>query len=256
MIGSSIKNTTDLTKHLLELKQNDVLFCDEIHSMPRRLEEILYPALEDRVITTQEKGFDDLMKQIGVQTRDKSVTTHYLPPFTFIGATTLLGLVSPPLRSRFGQILELEPYVDCELQTIIAGVATKLAFELPSDLALGIAARSRGTARIAVTNLMWFRDFVMADGGVGTKEGLDAAFELKGVDANGLGRTDREYLRRLVESAEPVGLETIASSLGEQIETIETAVEPFLLRQGYLSKTTRGRVPTPKARQLMEEEAK
>src|ERR1039457_5362603 len=205
MVGSSLKNATEMTAQLLELKANDVLFIDEIHALPRKLEEILYGAMEDGAITTAEAGFDDLMKQLGIRSGDKSRKVHMLPPFTLIGATTLLGLTTAPLRSRFRQIIELEAYRDEELRTIITNATTKLAFDLTEDVAHQIAIRSRGTARTAMSNLMWYRDYVQADGGVATMEALQAAFELKGIDRNGMTRTDREYLRRLIEADEPTG---------------------------------------------------
>jgi Holliday junction DNA helicase RuvB len=255
MVGSSLKNATDMTAQLLELRANDVLFIDEIHALPRKLEEVMYPAIEDGVITTAEAGFDDLMKQLGIRNGDKSRKTHQLPPFTLIGATTLLGLTTAPLRSRFRQIIELEAYNDEELRTIIANAATKLAFDVPGEVSRAIAIRSRGTARTAMSNLMWYRDYVQADGGIATMEALQAAFELKGIDRNGMTRTDREYLKRLVEADEPVGVETLASAIGESVETLEENVEPFLLRQGYINRTSRGRVATEKATQILMEVA-
>jgi Holliday junction DNA helicase RuvB len=255
MVGSTLKNATEMTAQLLELKANDVLFIDEIHALPRKLEEVMYPAMEDQVITTAEAGFDDLMKQLGIHSGDKSRKTHQLPPFTLIGATTLLGLTTAPLRSRFRQIIELEAYSDEDLRMIITNAATKLAFDLTEDVAQQISIRSRGTARTAMSNLMWYRDYVQADGGVATMEALQAAFELKGIDQNGMTRTDREYLKRLVEADEPVGVETLASALSESVETLEENVEPFLLRQGFINRTSRGRVATEKARQTLMEVA-
>jgi Holliday junction DNA helicase RuvB len=255
MVGSSLKNATEMTAQLLELRANDVLFIDEIHALPRKLEEVMYPALEDRVITSTEAGFDDLMKQLGIRSGDKSRKVHQLPPFTLIGATTLLGLTTAPLRSRFRQIIELEAYNDEDLRTIITNAATKLAFDLTEDVAHQISIRSRGTARTAMANLMWYRDYVQADGGVATMEALQAAFELKGIDCNGMTRTDREYLKRLIETAEPMGVETLASAIGEGVETLEDSIEPFLLRQGFINRTPRGRVATEKAKQILMEVA-
>src|ERR1035441_5297955 len=255
MVGSSLKNATEMTAQLLELRANDVLFIDEIHALPRKLEEVMYPAMEDRVITTSEAGYDDLMKQLGIRSGDKSRKTHQLPPFTLIGATTLLGLTTAPLRGRFRQIIELEPYNDEDLRTIITNAATKLAFDVPGEVAHQISIRSRGTARTAMSNLMWYRDYVQADGGVATMEALQAAFELRGIDQNGMTRTDREYLKRLIQSDEPMGVETLASALAESPETLEEIVEPFLLRQGFIQRTPRGRVATEKAKQLLLEVA-
>jgi holliday junction DNA helicase RuvB len=255
MVGSSLKNATEMTAQLLELRANDVLFIDEIHALPRKLEEVMYPAMEDRVITTTEPGFNDLMKQLGIRSGDKSRKTHQLPPFTLIGATTLLGLTTAPLRGRLRQIITLEPYLDEDLREIILNSATKLAFDLAEGVAHQIAVRSRGTARTAMSNLMWYRDYVQADGGIATMEALDAAFDLKGIDGNGMTRTDREYLKRLVEADEPMGVETLASAIAESPETLEESIEPFLLRQGFINRTPRGRVATEKAKQLLLEVA-
>lgn len=253
IVGSAIKGPADIAKHLLELKPLDVLFIDEIHALPRKTEEALYGAMEDRVITVGDRHFDDLTKQLGIKTAEASRTVHKLPAFTLIGATTLLGLVTAPLRSRFGQVLELQPYNCDDLSTIVLNAASRLSFDLPPAIAREIAARSRGTARTAIGNLQWYRDYVMADGGVPTATALEEAFELRGIDRNGLTNADREYLSKLSESEEPMGVETLASSLSESAETIETATEPFLLREGYVNKTPRGRVATAKARKLFEE---
>jgi Holliday junction DNA helicase RuvB len=248
--------TAEMTGQLLELKGNDVLFIDEIHALPRKLEEVMYPAMEDRVIASTEAGFDDLMKQLGIRGGErKSRKMHQLPAFTLIGATTLLGLTTAPLRSRFRQIIELEAYNDEELRTIINNASTRLAFDVPEDVAHQISIRSRGTARTAMTNLMWYRDYVQSDGGIATMEALQAAFELKGIDQNGMTRTDREYLKRLIQSDEPMGVETLASALGESPETLEESIEPFLLRQGFIQRTPRGRVATEKAKQISMEVA-
>lgn len=252
MVGSTLKNAAEMTSQLLELKANDVLFIDEVHALPRKLEEVLYPGMEDGVITTAEAGFDDLIKQLGIRSGEKSRKTHQLPPFTLIGATTLLGLTTAPLRSRFRQVIELEPYSDEDLCEIISNAATKLTFDLSAEAAREIAIRSRGTARTALTNCFWVRDFVMADGGIATMDALNAAFELKGIDRNGMTRTDREYLQRLIEADEPMGVETLASSLGESAETLEESIEPFLLRHGFIQRTPRGRIATEKTRKLFQ----
>jgi Holliday junction DNA helicase RuvB len=250
IIASSVKNIADMTHHLMQLKAQDVLFIDEVHALPRRIEETLYPAMEDRAITVCEKGYDDLVKQLGIRGGDKPAKTHQLPPFTLIGATTLLGLTTAPLRSRFRQILQLQPYTDDELEVIISNAAAKYEFPLHAEVAQGIARRSRGTARTAINNLAWYRDFIIADGGVASMEALHAAFEMKGIDDQGLSRSDREYMRHLIEADEPIGLETLASALGESTETVEQSVEPFLLRQGFIQRTPRGRIATEKTRKL------
>ena len=178
MVGSAVKNVPDMTHHLMQLKANDVLFIDEVHALGRKIEETLYPAMEDGVITSCERGFNDLVRQLGIQATEKSAKTHRLPPFTLIGATTLLGLCSSPLRSRC-QIVEMEPYNDQELQVIVSSAAAKLEFALNAEVAAEVARRSRGTARTAISNVQWLRDFVSADGGVATMDVLRAAFELK-----------------------------------------------------------------------------
>jgi Holliday junction DNA helicase RuvB len=250
IVGSMIKGPADVAKHLLEVKPFDIVFIDEIHAVPRKAEEALYGAIEDRTISVGDRQFDDLTKQLGIKTRDSSRVIHRLPPFCLVGATTLLGLVTAPLRSRFGQVLELEPYTIAELCVIVTNAAARMAFDVPALIAEQIAARSRGTARTAICNLQWFRDFVTADGGISTQEALDAAFDLKGIDRNGLTKTDREYLALVAESTDPIGLESLATGLSESSETVETAIEPFLLRQGYVQKTSRGRIATAKAREL------
>jgi Holliday junction DNA helicase RuvB len=254
MVGSAVKTPTDMTHHLLQLKSNDVLFVDEVHAIPRRIEETLYPALEDGVITTVEKGFSDLMKQLNIAAGEKSTKIHRLPAFTLIGATTLMGLVSAPLRSRFRQIVELESYSLPDLQRIVGTAAAKLDFQLPNELAMEIARRARGTARTAVSYLYWVRDVVhQGDGGNATADLVTLAFAMKGIDENGLTKSDREYLRLLIESEEAVGAETLATVLNESVETVQQSIEPFLIRQGFVTRTSRGRTATEKARALLEE---
>ena len=256
MVGSSLKNSHDVTNHLLHLVAHDVLFIDEIHAVPRKLEEILYPAMEDNVISVEQRGFNDLMKQIGIHGGEKSIVAHRLPPFTQIGATTLLGLCSAPLRSRFRQTLDLQPFTEDELQVIVKSAGARLGFELSDELALAIAHRSRGTARTAINQMLWFRDVVMGDGGVATMELLEQSFALKGIDENGLTAVDREYLQAVIESEDALGIETLAMILGESTETLADSIEPHLLRQGLIRHTPRGRVATDKARQLFQEVAK
>jgi len=253
MVGSTIKNNHDMVNHLLQLKANDVLFVDEIHALGRKVEETLYPAMEDSVVAVEQRGFTDLMKQLGVA-HEKSITTHRLPPFTLIGATTLLGLCSAPLRSRFRQVLELQPYTNNELQQILKSSGTRIGFELPDEIAGQLAQRSRGTARAAINNMLWYRDCVQGDGGLQTMELLIQAFAMKGIDENGLTQADRLYLEHLVESDDAVGVETLATALGESVETLTESIEPFLLRQGYISRTPRGRTATEKARTILAEQ--
>ena len=254
MVGGAVKNTHDMTNHLLQLRANDVLFIDEIHALPRKIEEVLYGAMEDSTITVEQRGFNDLMRQIGVQPGEKSRTAHQLSAFTLIGATTMAGLCSAPLRSRFRQVLEMQPYSEDELLTIARSAGAKLGFDMDPGIALEIAKRSRGTARIAINNTLWYRDVVMGDGEVATMELLKVAFEMKGIDENGLTKSDREYLRLLIGSEEAVGAETLATALDESVETVQQGIEPFLIRQGFVTRTPRGRVATEKARVLFQQE--
>lgn len=254
VVGSAIKTPAEMTDRLTGLKEMDVLFVDEVHALARPVEEQLYSAMEDNVVAASQKGYDRLMKEIGLRGGgEPAKTLQRLPPFTLIAATTLLGLVSAPLRSRFVQIVELEPYSVEDLAQIVSAAAGKMEFALPDQVAHGIAARSRGTARVAIGHLKWYRDYVMADGGVATMEALEAAFLLKGVDAHGMTKADRQYLRCLAESGEPVGLETAAATVNDSRETIEASLEPFLLRQGLVQRTPRGRVITPRGREVLAE---
>jgi Holliday junction DNA helicase RuvB len=250
-VGAAVRNPDDMAAHLLRLEPHDVFFLDEIHAVPRHVEEVLYGAMEDGTVTAEEKGCDDLLKQLGVKPREKTKKTHQLPPFTLVGATTLQGLVSPPLRSRFCQVVTLVPYSDDDLREIVRTVAAKLAFEVTEEAIAEVAARSRGTARIAVANLNWLRDYVEAGDLKPTRETALEAFEVRGVDSNGLTATDRAYLSRLTRNGEAVGIETLASMLGESVETLELSVEPYLLSQGLIERTPRGRTATDKAIQLL-----
>ncbi|HUJ09435.1 MAG TPA: Holliday junction DNA helicase RuvB C-terminal domain-containing protein [Verrucomicrobiae bacterium] len=150
----------------------------------------------------------------------------------------------------------MEPYSISDLERIITGAAAKLEFSLAPEFATEIAKRSRGTARVAISHVYWLRDVVQGDGGTATAELVRLAFEMKGIDENGLTRTDREYLERLAESEEPIGVETLASALNESVETLTASIEPFLLREGYVTRTPRGRTATEKTRKLFEEAAK
>jgi len=250
-VGAAVRNPDDMTAHLLRLKPHDVFFLDEIHAVPRHVEEVLYSAMEDGTVTAEEKGCDDFLKQLGVKPREKTKKTHQLPPFTLVGATTLSGLVSPPLRSRFSQTVTLEPYSADDLRDIVGSYAAKLAFEVTQEAVAEIAARSRGTARIAVTHLDWFRDYVDAGNLKPTRDTAIEAFEVRGIDTNGLTVPDREYLGRLLQNDDAVGVETLASCLGESVETLEQSVEPYLISQGLIERTPRGRIATQKAAGLL-----
>jgi Holliday junction DNA helicase RuvB len=251
MVGAALRSPDDMVSHLIRIKPHDVLFLDEIHAVPRHVEEVLYSAMEDGTCTTEEKGYDEMLKQLGVKSKEKAVKTVKLPPFTIIGATTLLGLVSAPLRSRFQQTLTLEAYSATELRTIVRGAAAKLGFEVTDEAVIEVAARSRGTARIAIANLHWFRDYVSAGDLKPTHETAIEAFELKGIDGMGLTSTDRAYLGKLMLSTECMGVESLAAALGESVETLEQGVEPYLMAQGFITRNPRGRAATEKASVLL-----
>ena len=252
VIASNLQATEQMTKHLTRLKANDVLFIDEIHGLPRGVEEVLYGALEDGCIPVSASGYDDLMKSLGMGSKGQPTTTMVkLPPFSCIGATTLSGLVSDPLRSRFSVTLQLEPYTDEELQTIVLNAATAMKFAIPPVVAMEIAMRSRNTARTAIGNLKWFAEFCEGTGSHPDLSAIGEAYELREVDANGLTRLDISYLTILVESGVPLGVSTLASSVGEGEDNLLQTVEPFLIRKGYVRKTGRGRVATAKAMELV-----
>lgn len=254
VLASAIRSPSEIAERLLGLRERDTLFIDEIHALGRNCEEQLYGAMEDGVVSTPQKTYDQLMKQIGVRTaQGDSKNVRPLPRFTLVGASTMIGLCSAPLRSRFSQVIELDPYSTDDLRMIVMKAAARLDFQVPEDVAREIAVRSRATARIAVGNLTWYRDYVLADGGVATMEALDAAFHLRGIDAAGLTSMDRQYLRFLSENDEAVGLETVAAVLGDSAETLAQNVEPFLLRQGLVQRTARGRMVTAKGRQILAE---
>jgi Holliday junction DNA helicase RuvB len=237
--GPVLERPGDLAALLTNLEPNDVLFIDEIHRLAPVVEEILYPALEDYQI--------DIM--IGEGPAARSVKLD-LPPFTLVGATTRAGMLTNPLRDRFGIVARLEFYTDAELQKIVFRSAGLLEVEVASEGALEIAKRSRGTPRVANRLLRRVRDFaqVRAKGAV-TREVADAALKMLDVDVLGLDVMDRKLLLAVIEkfSGGPVGLENLAHAIGEEADTIEDVIEPFLIQQGYLQRTPRGRVATVSA---------
>ncbi|HST16655.1 MAG TPA: Holliday junction branch migration DNA helicase RuvB [Gaiellaceae bacterium] len=226
----------DVAAILTSLEQRDVLFIDEIHRMSRAAEEILYPALEDFRL--------DIVVGQGPAAR---TLTLDLPPFTLVGATTRTGLLTTPLRDRFGLTFRLDLYAADELAAIVRRSARILAVEIDDEAARLVAARSRGTPRIANRILRRVRDVaeVRHEGAV-TTEVAEEALALLEVDGAGLERFDRELLRALVEKfgGGPVGVSTLAVALGEEAETIEDVYEPYLLQLGFLQRTPRGRVVT------------
>ncbi|WP_418896425.1 Holliday junction branch migration DNA helicase RuvB [Stomatohabitans albus] len=237
--GPALERPGDLAAILSNIEDGDVLFLDEIHRIPRAVEEILYPAMEDFVL--------DIV--VGKGPAAKAFRLP-LPPFTLIGATTRTGLLTGPLRDRFGFATRMEFYEDEELATIITRSADLLGVPITPEAAKLVASRSRGTPRIANRLLKRVRDWaeVRGDGTVDKASAL-AAMTLFDVDARGLDRLDRQVLERLCSdySGGPVGLSTIAVAVGEQPDTIEDVVEPFLIQQGMLARTPRGRMATPSA---------
>lgn len=239
--GPVIARAGDLAAILTNLQPNDVLFIDEIHRLNTSVEEILYPAMEDRKL--------DLIIGEGPAARSVQID---LPPFTLIGATTRSGLISNPLRDRFGIPLRLEFYNHEELSKIVKRSARILGMDLGEDGAMEIAKRSRGTPRIAGRLTRRVRDFAHLEGNktINAKQ-ADAALTKLDVDASGLDGMDRRYLNIIIEnySGGPVGIETIAAVLSEQRDVIEDVVEPYLLQQGFVQRTPRGRVVSAKGYQ-------
>jgi Holliday junction DNA helicase RuvB len=237
--GPAIEHAGDLASILTSLAPNDVLFIDEIHRLNRAVEEVLYPAMEDFHI--------DIMMGKG-----PGAQTIHLPlaPFTLVGATTRVGMLTAPLRDRFGVISRLEYYTPAELYEIIKRSAVLLNVEITDEGAAEIAGRSRGTPRIANRLLRRVRDFACVKGnGVIDKDMAEYALELLDIDAKGLDKTDQKVLRALIETfgGGPVGLDTIAATISESVDTIFDVCEPYLLQLGFLNRTPRGRVATAEA---------
>src|SRR5437762_1584739 len=237
--GPVLERAGDLAAILTNLEPNDVLFIDEIHRLSPVVEEILYPALEDYQI--------DIM--IGEGPAARSVKLD-LPPFTLVGATTRAGMLTNPLRDRCGIVARLEFYTEGELERIVNRSAGLLKVEISPEGGLEIARRSRGTPRIANRLLRRVRDFaeVRADGAI-SREVADAALKMLDVDVLGLDVMDRKLLFAVIEkfSGGPVGLENLAHAIGEEADTIEDVLEPYLIQQGYLQRTPRGRIATVSA---------
>ncbi len=236
--GPMIARAGDLAAILTNLQPQDVLFIDEIHRLNPAIEEVLYPAMEDFQL--------DLI--IGEGPAARSVRID-LPPFTLVGATTRSGLLTTPLRDRFGIPLRLEFYDADELVQIVKRGARVFGIEIAADGALEIARRSRGTPRVAGRLLKRVRDFASVDGGGAITSAIaDKALKRLDVDALGLDAMDRRYLVCIAENyaGGPVGVETLAAALAEERDTIEDVIEPFLIQQGLLQRTPRGRMMTDK----------
>jgi Holliday junction DNA helicase RuvB len=234
--GPVIERTGDLAAILTNLEPRDVLFIDEIHRLNHVVEEILYPAMEDFQL--------DIIIGQGPSARTIKLD---VPPFTLVGATTRAGLLSPPLRDRFGVALRLEFYQVEELQRIIDRSARILSIRVHEDGARELARRSRGTPRIANRLLRRVRDYaeVRADGEI-TREVADQALKMLDVDERGFDRMDRRILSTIIEKYDggPVGIETLAASVSEEKDTLEDVYEPYLIQEGFLNKTPRGRLAT------------
>lgn len=237
--GPAIEKSGDLAAVLSNLEPGDVLFIDEIHRMPKFIEEILYPAMEDFEL--------DIV--VGSEGSSRSIKID-LPPFTLVGATTRAGDISSPLRDRFGIVSKLNYYSEEELVGIIKRTSKVLDMEITDDAALELAKRSRKTPRIANRLFKRVRDFaaVIGDGIINIDITNEALTRLK-VDKYGLDQIDIEYLTTLISkfNGGPVGVETIASAIGEEVSTLEDVVEPYLMQEGFIKRTQRGRVATDKA---------
>lgn len=237
--GPAIERPGDLAALLTNLQEGDVLFIDEIHRLHRTVEEVMYPAMEDSAL--------DIM--IGKGPSARSVRLD-LPPFTLIGATTRAGLLSAPLRDRFGVVSRLEFYGVEELAFIVARNADTLNVEIVGDAAEEIALRARGTPRIANRLLKRVRDFAQVRGdGIITPEIASEALTRLQVDPRGLDSIDHKMLKAMIQNFRggPVGLDTIAATIGEESQTIEDVYEPYLLQSGFIQRTPRGRVATAQA---------
>ena len=234
--GPAIEKPGEMAAILNGLQENDVLFVDEIHRLNRQVEEVLYPAMEDYAI--------DIM--IGKGPGARSVRLN-LPKFTLVGATTRAGMLTAPLRDRFGVVNRLEFYTDRELMTIILRSARVLGVEIEESGAMELARRSRGTPRLANRRLKRVRDFAQVKyDGVITEKVANYALDLLDVDKYGLDHIDRSILLTMIEKFQggPVGLDTLAASISEDAGTLEDVYEPYLLKNGFIQRTPRGRVVT------------
>jgi holliday junction DNA helicase RuvB len=237
--GPALEKTGDLAGILTNLKERDVLFIDEVHRMSPIIEEFLYPAMEDFEI--------DIMVGQGPGARSMKMA---VPPFTLVGATTRAGLLTSPLRARFGIVHRLDFYEEADLTTIVTRSAGILGVEIAAPAAVEIARRSRGTPRIANRLLRRIRDYaqVRADGAI-TPDVCGRALELLEVDTHGFDESDRRLLRTIIDKfgGGPVGLGSLAAAIGEERDAIEDIYEPYLIQIGFIDRTPRGRVATPRA---------
>jgi len=243
--GASITKVGDLAAILSNLGENDILFVDEIHRLSKPVEEVLYPAMEDFAL--------DIIIGKGPSARTIRLD---LPKFTLIGATTRLGMLSNPLRDRFGVTLRLEYYSEEELERIIFRASKLFSIDVDAEVINEIAKRSRGTPRIAIKLLKRVRDYgEVKNAGIFGKDIAIQALDLAGVDDKGLDTEDKRYLRTIIEKFEggPVGVKTISAAISEDIETIEDVVEPYLIQIGFIKRTSQGREVTMLAREYFKE---
>lgn len=237
--GPALERPGDLVGLLTNLDEGDVLFIDEIHRLPRVVEEFIYPAMEDYKV--------DFLVEKGAFARTVNLP---LKRFTLVGATTRAGFLSPPFRERFGLFYHLDFYADTELAAIVARSAALLEVGVDTDATDIIARRSRGTPRVANRLLRRVRDYAQTKGtGHVSVDAACAALELEGVDAGGLDELDRKFLLTIIDFYDggPVGVEALAATLNEERDTLEDMVEPFLLKSGFLQRTRQGRRATPRA---------
>jgi len=234
--GPVIERPGDLAAILTSLKPRDVLFIDEVHRLNHVVEEILYPAMEDFQL--------DIIIGQGPSARTMKIP---LPPFTLVGATTRAGLLTPPLRERFGVVLRVEFYNPEELRKIVQRSAQLLAIPISDDGALEISGRSRGTPRVANRLLRRVRDYAQVEAqGVITQEVAKGALDMLGVDGRGLDKMDRHIMLTIIQkfNGGPIGLDTLSAAVSEEKDTLEDVYEPFLIQMGFIKRTPRGRVAT------------
>ncbi len=237
--GPALERAGDVASILTNLEPHDILFIDEIHRLNKVVEEMLYPAMEDYCL--------DIVIGKGPSARTLRLD---LPPFTIIGATTRIGLLSSPMRDRFGVIARLMFYQPKELEEIIAQAAKKLPVDIDAKARSELAKRARGTPRIALRLLKRSRDVAQVEGnGTITDQILDRALKILDVDHMGLDASDRRLLETIIDkfSGGPIGIETLAAALSEDIGTVEEVLEPYLMQIGFLKRTPRGRITTPQA---------
>ena len=237
--GPVIERPGDLAAILTSLGPRDVLFIDEVHRLNHVVEEILYPAMEDYQL--------DIIIGQGPSARTMKIP---LPPFTLVGATTRAGLLTPPLRERFGVVLRVDFYTPEDLQQIVTRSAALLEIPIDKEGAFEIARRSRGTPRVANRILRRVRDYAQVEAdGVITKKVAGQGLEMLGVDVQGLDRMDRHIMLTIIQkfNGGPIGLDTLSAAVSEEKDTLEDIYEPFLIQMGYMKRTPRGRVATPLA---------